>query len=91
MVSFNDPARARVALGLPGTQLAGGAAPGAPCGGLGSGGLGELEEPSGAPRALEELSAGLAVPHLPGASLVGPTEPSGGTRAVEDVQSVALG
>ena len=72
VVSSDDPAGARVALGLPGTQLGGGAAPGVPPGGLGLGGLGEPEEPSGAPRELEEPGTGPAAPGPPLASLVGP-------------------
>ena len=91
VVSPDDPVGARVALGLPGTQLGGGAAPGAPPGGLGLGGLGEPEEPSEAPGVVEGPRAGSAVPRLPGAFSVGPAELSRGAGAVEDVRSVALG
>ena len=91
VVSPDDPVGARVALGLPGAQLGGGAAPGAPPGGLGLGGLGEPEEPSEAPGVVEGPRAGSAVPRLPGAFSVGPAELSRGAGAVEDVRSAALG
>ena len=90
VVSSDNPTGARVALGLPNAQLGGGAAPGVPPGGLGLGGLGEPEEPSGAPGELEEPGAG-PVPRLPGTSLVGPAEPLGGAGTVKDMRSVALG